>query len=111
MQTNYNDGKAIASLTASITAIFRFVGPAEVDVGAFAVREAVVLAYPYLRATVGELWRLTSIPAAPLPTLDTLETVSVLDEAFAGLKGESEPPTPRRRTRKARGAAVSADRG
>lgn len=105
----YNDNKAMAMLNCSVAGVFQITDPA-LDLDVFTTREAVVLIYPYLRSTVGQIWRLAALTFPPLPVLDLLQTIQVLDETLAerlrATKAESEPqqaaaPAKRRRAKAA----------
>jgi preprotein translocase subunit SecB len=76
----FNDGTATAELRCSISGVFRAATLDPAVMGRFSAREAVVLIYPYLRASVGQVWRMTGIPMPPLPTLDTEMLLSVLED-------------------------------
>jgi len=98
----FNEGQAIAELRCSVVGIFSVQQPEALDLGRFTSRESVVLIYPYLRASVGQIWRMSGIPMPPIPTLDTLSLLSVID-GHAGASGAPETSaaaeSPRRRSR------------
>ena len=98
----FNEDRATADLRCSVTGVFRIDDPSAVDQGRFSSREAVVLIYPYLRASVGQVWRMSGITVPPMPTLDTVALLAAID-AMPGI--EPSPPsasvTPRKRRRKA----------
>lgn len=72
-------GVPTADLRCSVGGVFRAEPPDAAVMGRFGVREAVVLIYPYLRASVGQIWRISGTQMPPLPTLDTVILLSVLD--------------------------------
>lgn len=86
----FNDGRAIAELRCSVVGIFSVLQPETLDLGRFTSRESVVLIYPYLRASVGQIWRMSGIPMPPIPTLDTLSLLQTID----GTEGEPAAPRP-----------------
>ncbi|MDP2350451.1 MAG: hypothetical protein Q8M74_04765 [Chloroflexota bacterium] len=72
----FKDNEALATIDCSVLGVFASSTPIRADyVETFVQREALVLLYPYLRSVVGELGRLISLPAPPLPTLDVLAMV------------------------------------
>ena len=99
----YNDDKAVAELTLSIAAVFRILDPESVDIGVFPFREAILMAYPYLRSSVGQVWRLSALQFPPLPTLDTLGSIDVIQQAI-DQRPSAQPPqeAKKRRAKKAR---------
>lgn len=95
----FNEDRATADLRCSVTGIFRVDDPSAVDQGRFSSREAVVLIYPYLRASVGQVWRMTGITIPPMPTLDTVALLAAIDAAPTNEPGPpavSPPPTKQR---------------
>lgn len=107
----FNDGRAVGNLSVTVAGIFA-VSDEMTDeaVGAFAGREGLVLVYPYLRSMVGQLWRLTGIPAPPIPTMDVLGTVAAMDQAErepieAGRRELAKPKARRRRSKAADGGS------
>ena len=93
----YNDDRAIAKLTCSVAGVFQSKSPLARDaMQAFAQKEGVLLLYPYLRASVGQIWRMTGLTAPPLPTLDVLSIVASIDKAVEEGRAK-QPRKPRRR--------------
>ena len=81
----YRSGEADLHLHAATLGEFASLEPIEVEVAdQFAKRDAVVLLFPYLRAFVGELGRMTGLGVPPLPTLDVTEFMA-----------QAEPPVPK----------------
>ncbi len=107
----YNDGRAVARLKCAVSGMFASETELPVEEMERFVRTAgVVILYPYLRSTTGQIWRMTGLAAPPLPTLDVLATMSSLEEnASEGAKtsegretGTSEPSVRKRRSRGSR---------
>lgn len=75
----FNERRAVARLTCGVLGIFA--SPDELsmeDVAEWSQVSGIVLLYPYLRATVGQLWRMTGLNVPPLPTIDVLKTVQLV---------------------------------
>jgi preprotein translocase subunit SecB len=62
----------------------------------FCQKEALILLWPYLRASMAELTRMAELPIPPLPTLDVSRVVA----AGEGLKVHSEQTPHRTRSKK-----------
>ena len=92
----YRDGQFMMVIECSILGTFISTEP--IDPKAFTGRETIVVLWPYLRASVGELGRMTGLPVPPLPTLDVLSVINArpLDEP-------TPDPQPRKRRGKAKG--------
>ena len=75
------------------------------SVADFAAGTALLLIYPYLRANVGELARMTGISVPSLPTLDAAGVLSALSG------GGGEPATGRRRARRVAGSKAPVPTG
>lgn len=82
----FNDKLAIATLRVATAGIFRIDKAEGVNLAEFAMREGVLLTYPYLRGMVGETWRMTEIRWPPIPTLDTIGAVKVLDGVLDAIR-------------------------
>jgi len=103
----FNEGRAAGNMSTTVAGIFAVAGGMTDDeVVAFAGREGLMLVYPYLRSMVGQLWRLTGIPAPPIPTLDVMRTAAAMDQAGGEplAQVEREPPKPKTRRRRSKPA-------
>lgn len=90
----------MADLRCSVAGIFRIDEPDAIYHGRFSSRESVVLIYPYLRASVGQVWRMSGIQVPPMPTLDTLSLLSAIDSAPGETPPDVNQPAPRPRKRR-----------
>lgn len=107
MVAPYNEARAIAELRVSAAAIFHIGSPEATDLPTFATREALLIAYPYLRAMVGQLWRMSGIDMPPIPTLNTLGAIGVMDAARKQLEAMTTATSgPDKRQRKQRAPAA-----
>ncbi len=99
----FNEGAALLELSCTYDGVFASsttpLTQAEID--AMASRTTMVLLWPYLRAGVAELGRMTGIPVPPLPTLDVL---SFSTEASAEGDSVTTAPAKARSSRGKKGA-------
>lgn len=99
----FNDGRAAGNMSTTVAGIFAVAGPmTDEEVAGFAGREGLMLVYPYLRSMVGQLWRLTGIPAPPIPTLDVLGTAAAMAQASLDAEAQPEPDPPKPKARRRR---------
>lgn len=104
----YRGGASDLVLNASTLGQFRSPDAIEEDAAAaFAGSEAVVLLFPYLRAMVGEIGRLTGLGVPPLPTLDVVEFLEQ-QTAIPPRATDSGAPAKRARPSKKATAALKA---
>lgn len=70
----YRNGELVLTVECAVIGVF--LSETAITAEEFSPREAMAVLWPYVRATVGELTRMTGLPVPPIPTLDVVRMMT-----------------------------------